>query len=321
MNQRRKIGAGRYTQQHESKDSGGVSRAQAVDFSKSKIKNDFITYEAGSCTMEIIPYEIKSKLHPEVHAGRMKIGELDYVLDVFIHRYTGPSEADVLCPKKNYGKPCPICDEVSRLYDEGKNDEAKQLQTSRRCYYNVKNHGKAGLENTKTFHVSHFLFTNELMEEANAITKGNGVIPFAEIDDGKTIECRAAKKKFGTRDMIEYKSFKFFDREVPLEYSMIDESISFDECLVLKTPEEIEAIMFGADMDDDLKPDQPGTRERIREEASEEETKAEPVVRGQRRQQSAQQCPYRHTFGVDCDAHSECATCPDATYTACSKAN
>ena len=241
-----KIGAGRYQQTYDARDDMGKRTGGGLLWTRLGAAPKF--YQP--CTerlnkFNVIPFIIKSANHPEVVAGRMAVGEYDFVLDFWVHRKIGPNELDVICPKNTYGKKCPICEERGRLYDAGEDDSAKDIKPTRRVAFNVQPIGKDGPEPLQVFEVSHYLFMKELTEEANAMANGNGVINYADLDDGKVVAFRASEGKMGTQKMTEFKSFKFLSREEELDAELVEQAISFDDLLVVHSYEELEGILYG----------------------------------------------------------------------------
>jgi len=327
-----KLGGNRYGQALSSKDDGGgAKRMDVINWNKTGKELKFFQPKVDTLIkFNIIPFEVKSIHHPLVAQGEMKIGELDFMLDIHVHRYIGPSKADVICPKKNYGKPCPICDVVNQLYDQDKEEEAKQIRATRRCYFNVQPVGKMGPEALQIFSVSHYLFTKELIEEANACADGKGVIPFADLEDGSLISCRVAEEAFGKSKTTKYKSFRFVRREEEVGPELVDRAISFDEFLVVKTPAELEAILYGQpdDGDDEDNEQNPAPqRAQAQEKAQgkaegqeevgnvfEEEDRQEEARNTKTRPQkeatkAGGSCSYGGTFGKDVDSLRQCRRC------------
>ena len=246
----------RLNKSYESKDKGGTNRPQAFDWSKvPNIK--FYKPKDGKNKIDIIPYVIKTKNDPMVHSGDSEIGEQNYVFDVFVHKYIGPSSAEVFCPKQ-VGKPCPICKQAQEFKDAGKKAEASALWPKRTCYYNVIDQ-KNPEEGLQVFAISHFLFEKELIEEARASADNDGdIVDFPDIDDGKTITFRAAETStvIGEKSTtyLKYKSFQFIDRDDPLDESLIDDAVSFDELVKVLPAAEIETLLVG---EDDVEDDEP----------------------------------------------------------------
>jgi len=256
----------RLKKSYESKDKGGGSRPSAFDWKKADgVK--FYKAKEGKNRINIIPYIVKTKNDPLVRAGDTKVGDQSYMLDVFIHRNIGPTQAEVICPKSNFGKPCPICKQAQEFKDNGKKDEASALWPKRQCFYNVID-GKNPDEGIQIFAISHYLFEKELIEEARAASDDGDIIDFVDIDDGKMIEFRGAETTSNINGkavtFLEYKSFVFKEREESLDSDLVEKAISFDDLMKLPSDDEIKALMFG---DDDAEADD----EEVEEEDDDEE--------------------------------------------------
>ena len=243
--------AKRYQASYENKGSSGA-RVSVMNF-KNLDRDDieFFSPKEGRNRINIIPYIIKSKNHPLVKRGEFEIGDKDYVMDVFVHRGVGPSEASVLCLKETYGKPCPICEQIAVLKKQGKESEAGALKPSRRVFYNVQDLKEP--EKLKIFETSHFLFEKELIDEARDDEEG-GFVDFADEESGKEIKFRCSKVSKGGFEFNEYKSFGFEDRDENIPDELIEKAISFDEILNVPTYEEVEKIFYGSDEDEDDEP-------------------------------------------------------------------
>jgi len=241
----------RLKRSYDSKDKGGSNRPQAFDWKKAgDIK--FYKPKEGKNKINIIPYIVKTKNDPLVRAGDAKIGDESYMLDIWVHRNVGPTQAEVICPKSNFSKPCPICKQAQEFKDAGKKDEASALWPKRQCLYNVQDakNPEAGIQ---VFAISHFLFEKELIEEARAASDDGDIIDFVDIDDGKMVTFRAAEETSNINGKavtyLSYKSFGFAERDEALDPEMVEQATSFDELMKLPTDKEIEALLFGEDDD------------------------------------------------------------------------
>ena len=244
--------AKRYQASYESKGSSG-GKAGVMDWKKVDGEVQFFSPAEGRNRINIIPYTIKSKNHPLVKKGEFEVGDKDYVMDIFVHRGVGPSEASVLCLKNTYGKPCPICEHSALLRKQGKEDEAGALKPSRRVFYNVQD-----LKNPdvlKVFEASHYLFEKELIDEARDDEEG-GFVDFADEESGKEIKFRCSKTSKGGFEFNEFKSFSFEDRDENIPDELLESAISFDEIMNVPTYEEVEKILYGRDEDDDSEDDE-----------------------------------------------------------------
>lgn len=239
--------AKRYQASYESKGSTG-GKVGVMDWKKVDGEVQFFSPVEGRNRINIIPYVIKSKNHPLVKKGEFEIGDKDYVMDVYVHRGVGPSEASVLCLKNTYGKPCPICEQSQVLRKQGKEEEAGALKASRRVFYNVQD--LKNPDTLKVFEASHFLFEKELIDEARDDDEG-GFVDFADEETGKEIKFRCSKVTKGGFEFNEFKSFSFEDRDENIPDELLENAISFDEILRVPTYDEVEKILYGRDDDED----------------------------------------------------------------------
>lgn len=247
VNKKRGKLAKRYQVSYESKGSTG-GKVGVMDWKKVDGEVQFFSPVEGRNRINIIPYVIKSKNHPLVKKGEFEIGDKDYVMDVYVHRGVGPSEASVLCLKNTYGKPCPICEQSQVLRKQGKEEEAGALKASRRVFYNVQD--LKNPDTLKVFEASHFLFEKELIDEARDDDEG-GFVDFADEETGKEIKFRCSKVTKGGFEFNEFKSFSFEDRDENIPDELLENAISFDEILRVPTYDEAEKILYGEDDGED----------------------------------------------------------------------
>lgn len=296
----------RYQKSYESRDSGGGLRRGIMSY------DDVVFFkpEEGRNRINIIPYTIKSKNHPLVRSGDCKVGEKDYIMDIFAHRSIGAGESSVICLKKTYGKPCPVCEQSETFRKQGKEDEAAALRPSRRVFYNVQDLKDGKL---KIFETSHFLFEKELIDEAR--DGEEGFVNFADEDEGKEISFKAVKEKKGKIEYLAFKSFRFEDREDKLDEDLFEDAVSFDEVMNVPTYEQVQKMLYGEDEEDELPEDSEEetakTDRGAKKEPEEEEDDDEEAVEKapEKPKKSDGGCPYGHEFGKDCDAYNECDDC------------
>jgi len=279
----------------------------------------------------------------------MEIGQQDYLMDVYIHRSVGPGQADVICPKKNYGKPCPICEQADKYKQDGKQKEFGQLKPKRMGFYNVEDirDPDKGLQ---VLAVSHYLFEKELIDEARAESDNGDILNFPAIEDGKVVVFRAASASFEGHDYFEFKSFQFLDREDELEDDLVEAAISFDEIMKVLSYDDIEKVLWGEDEDDEDEDEdeEPPPKKRkkkpvpVEDEDEDDEEEDEPELPKKRKKKPApveedeedevedapspkkkapakkkkpaeddddNPCPSGYQYGKDCDTKDECEEC------------
>lgn len=339
INKKKSGFAKRYQASYESKDSGAPAKAGVMDWKKVDGDVNFFSPIEGKNRINIIPYTIKTKNHPLVKRGEFEVGDSDYVMDVFIHRGVGPSEANVLCLKSTFGKPCPICEQSALLRKQGKEKEAGDLKPSRRVFYNIQDMKEP--DKLKVFETSHYLFEKELIDEARDDEEG-GFVDFADPIEGKEIKFRASEVQKGTIKYKEFKSFAFEDRDDPIPDELLESAISFDEIMNVPTYEEVEKILFGQDDDDEEdeapakksskkyddedddepeeKPSKKPAKDRDEDDDDSDDEDDEPKAKKPAKhtedddepdppKKSCGKCPFGHCFGKDDDKYDDCDDC------------
>ena len=309
----------RYQASFETKESKGGSRKGVMDWKKVDGEVNFFKPAEGKNRINIIPYVIKTKNHPLVKRGDFEIGDTDYVMDCWVHRSIGVSEANVICLKETYGKPCPICEQSALLAKEGKDKEAKDLKPKRRVFYNVQD--LKDPDKLKVFEASHNLFEKELIDEARDDEEG-GFVDFADVENGKEIKFRASETSFGKIKYMEFKSFGFEDRDEPIPDELVESAISFDEIMNVPTYEEVEKIIYGQEDDDSDEDETPKKSSKKVVDDEDEDDEPAPAKKSKHRDEDddsdedetpkkacSGNCKFGHKFGVDVDGFDDCDNC------------
>lgn len=315
----------RYQTSYRTREAGNTLKKGVFNWRKLGDKEiSFFNPGEGKFRINIIPYKIKTKNHPLVKSGDMEIGDMDYVMDVYVHRYVGATESSVICLKQTFGKPCPICEHMAKLNKEGNEEEAKSLKPSRRVIYNVEDLKEPG--KVKVFETSHYLFERELIEEAR--DEEGGFVDFADPKAGKEIKFRAAENSVGQNKFNEYKSFSFEDRDEPISDELLEQAISFDEVLDVPSYDEVKKVLFCEDEETEAEdepdeyeeteatPAESKKKKEVEEDEADEETEVEDEPeedekpqKSIKKKEAKGKCPYGHKFGIDADSHDDCDEC------------
>lgn len=270
-----------------------------------------------------IPYKIKNKLHPLVHAGRRSVGDYVYNLDIWIHKKVGAGEITVICPAQSYGKACPIC-EAAKNWEPEKPNQMNPFKAQRRVYYNVIDMADPE-EGLKVFDVSHYYFEKELIGAASRKGTNGQLVRFADPDNaiGKIIKFYGEKEKKGGFESVKFKDFDFIERKIDIN-GFINKAISFDELLTLHSYDDLVAIMNGTDeeeSDADPESNEPDTiaKDEGKPDADDEDAalEARRKAKAAAKAEGANPCPSGYKFGIEWGDHPECKkdTCP--AYKAC----
>jgi hypothetical protein len=307
-----------------------ISTPQGVEFFKPKQKK-------GRIKLDLLPYIIETDYDP----SGMSSGNESYVLIYWSHWGVGPEEKTVLCLRKTFNKPCPICEEMQELKQNGAKDkEIDALKPKQRTLYNVidKTNEDAGIQ---LFDVSFFLFEMELREEAQDSEDGE-TITFSDLEDGATIKCRATEVNKNGFTFFEYKSFDFLDRE-PYDESILDETHSLDSFLNVPTYEQVrnsfhgieeedEEAPFDADEDDDEVEETSKRKKKtnkkqkaavVEEDEPDEDDEVEETSKKKKKttkKTTGPKCPYDGVFGKDCDKLDQCVDDDCGMWDACADA-
>lgn len=224
----------------EKRDRGGVQAKQYL-----KLENGASLYKpkTGKNAIDIIPFQHKTNVFG-------KKGEFDYMLDLFVHKNFNQSYDKCLCLKKNFGKPCPICEASSQLQemDEEKyEDTINSYKPKRRVLMNVVNLKEDEEDehngDVQIFDEVYYFFQKELIEEACADDAGDPV-DFVDPEEGLSVFFRATAEKLGSAKFHKFKSFTFEERDEPYAEDFIEKhAFALDSLIHVPTYEEVEAML------------------------------------------------------------------------------
>jgi len=240
----------------KNREKGGDKRKGVIDLSS--LDNKEITFfkpnEQGkeitkgvyACKVDILPYIVATGKHP----NNVSEGELDYAIEWWQHRSIGVNDDSVICLKKTFGKPCPICEDMEKKIAEGEDQsEINALKPSWKVMYNVidKNSGKS---NIQLFIQSRQLFHKEMLKEMNVQEAVGGEMIYpADIENGYTVLFRANDDTFKGNKFFNFSNFAFIKRD-KYDYSVIEDTIPLDSILRILSYEEIACMYYQLDEDD-----------------------------------------------------------------------
>ena len=197
-------------------------------------------------TADIIPWEAG----PDMPYGERGVpiteeGEVDYVLDIWVHQNVGATKEPFVCPYENFGQACPICEYIKsrRLPLE----TWKDLKPKRRVLYLLWVHTTREQERKgiQLWETSHFSMEEKIAEIAK-LPKGGGAVVFSDPDNGKSVSWT---RKGAGRTNTQYLGHSFTDREAPIPDKILDQTFPIDQVVKMKpTYEEIHRA-FKSQMD------------------------------------------------------------------------
>ena len=313
---RKEIG-NRSEESYRKKDGGGFSKYFKTDkdypiWSASVTKED-------PHMLDIVPFQVGDNYPVLDDKGtKLKKGSWAYYLDIYIHPSVGPNNAQYVCPAKNFGLPCPICEGVATLLKDGTEWAEISETLKRRNVYNVicYDSEKEEQKGVQIFEVSHHYMEKKLQQIAKR-PRGGGTVTFADPDEGKIISFSVASD-----DMKTIEGHQFLDRMVgDKTYVLSDEDLAgaycLDEIIEVLSYEELFTIYYqkpvekSTDLDTEKQESGPssGRRGRFAQENKEEDVPLAPGTK----------CPKGHIFGVEIDKYDDCTRCLDDEYNECAK--
>lgn len=266
---------------------------------------------AGRNKVDIIPY-LAGKNNPDKST---KPGEPTYVLDYWVHRNVGLNHDSVVCPAKNFHKPCPICEEMETMRAAGKDwkEEIKPLAPTRRVAYNFINL-LGDKKKILVFDAPHFFFEKELLDEAMS-DDGADIVDFFSLDSGKTVCFKAVEEAFQGNKFFKFKSFSFEDREGYPE-SFIKKAYCLDDLLNILSYNQINDIFFGSGVvadDPDAEDDDDDEKASVADDDEEPEEAVEEKPKSSKKSKKSDdddnECPHGHKFGKDYEEFDDCDNC------------
>lgn len=194
--------------------------------------------------INILPWAIETDKHPRVAKGQAKIGDNDFMLDLYTHYVDGVLKGSCVCMAQTYGDVCPFEQET-----EGQNLGAAKRRTIfwvQPCDRNGKPTGDGA---PMILNVSHYAFTKLLLEEADIQGRDQGLggsIPFANPDKGYVVGFRfAMESSGGAQKYAQIKRVDFYERRDPIPDTLLSSIPALDSLIEIPTREAIHAALYG----------------------------------------------------------------------------
>ncbi len=246
----------------DNREKGGVSFG-ILDYSKAKSDDRIEKYKAvykKTSHIDIMPFEVTQEWYKKLKSRvgetlGIEVGDLDYKLEVPVHKNIGPENKMILCLRLAFGKQCYCCERRDESEDE---KEKEALKISWRSIYNVIDLDEED-KGVQIFEASQYLFEKELLEQAE-VSNEEGIIIFSDLEEGMTVIFRAAEKVFKKSKYPEYKNFGFEERDEPYNEDILDRTYPLDKMLIIPDYAEQRMIFEGIDEDEDNETEEPKER-------------------------------------------------------------
>lgn len=229
-----------------------------------------IKKEGGKYRLDFLPYVVGkgNKFADE--------GMLHYERTYMVHRDIGVEGKQYIC-LKSFQKACPICEEGSRLYKEGRKDESKACYASVRQLFNV-----IDLDNPKEgvqiIDQSNFAFGQFIDKKVRANAKYEN---FYHLQGGRTLEIDMEEATFSGNSFAKVANIEMEPRE-DYDDELLEQTYCLDEMLTEVSYKDLKKIFEGESTSLDEEEDKPVRRSSRREEPDDEDEPAKPAKNGKK---------------------------------------
>lgn len=214
-------------------------------FNKKKIPPGigFFSCKEGTHVVDILPWAVgKNMPFDENDQPVTEKGNLDYVLDIWVHQNVGPTSKPFVCPYENFGLPCPICEYIkaNRLPKE----EWSKKRAKRRSIYLIWDHTTAEEEKkgVQIFDAAFFFMEEKLAEIAKNPEDG-GYESFSDYETGKSV---AWTRKGSGQENTQYLGHRFIERKKKIPDRILDKTFALDMVVKMHPSYEDIAKEFGS---------------------------------------------------------------------------
>ncbi len=208
------------------------------------------TCKEGDHYLDVVPYVVgKGNPNP-----RLRPGTKNYVLVVLVHENVGTNNSSVVCPSRNYGQACPICEKQRALKDSGRewdDPEVKALEPKKKTVYNVicSDSDEEWNKGVQVWVTAHWNFERHILQLAKDSRTGE-YIPFPHPEVGKTI---AFKREGKSITDTKYLGHKFVDRDYVLAPDILEQAYCLEDLLGNTSYEEIRGMFYAGDLQPEAK--------------------------------------------------------------------
>lgn len=189
--------------------------------------------------IDIIPF-LAGNNYPQADKKLIKEGTPRYVMRVFVHTNVGPNKMMIVCPRKNYGLRCPICENADERNNRGEDyvTMISPIAAKLRCVYNIvcydtKEEEGKGIQ----IFEGGYKFTEEKIAALGQSARSDETIAFADPENGRSISFSVAKDTYKTPS-----GHKLEPRDYKISDELLQAAYSLDQLLVFHSYEKIRDI-------------------------------------------------------------------------------
>jgi hypothetical protein len=190
--------------------------------------------------IDIIPYRV-GKNNPNAEPG-----EIWHERVYFTHRNIGINSKDYICPLHTAGKPCPICEYLTKLKDSDTDDGGliKKYKPKKRQLFNVIDTINSPDE-IKVLESSFYVFGETLKRWVNDQDPDDELDKFALPHDGFSLKLGVDEETMGEGITFpKVNRIMFKNRKQQYDESIIDDAFVLDDLLIILDYDQLKEIFF-----------------------------------------------------------------------------
>lgn len=241
----------------------------------------FYPKKKGTMELDIIGYEVSCNNHPD----NVPAGTYYYRRPYKVHYGVGPDNKVIVCPT-TIGKPCPICEKVTKLKEdyEDNEKEIKDIHAKQSCLFNILNVD----DEVEIFDWSIGKFANQLRDELRDEETDSDDCGFYDIVNGRTLRVRFKESSWQSNKFLEANKIEFIERD-DIPDDIADKALDLDKLLKILSYDEIKKLFYGIDDNEDEEEDsdeeksvrkKSSRRDKIEEDDDEEDDEEDGIDYG-----------------------------------------
>lgn len=228
------------TEEHE---SGFEPTAYKLPEGTERFKFD----KVGNFRLDVLPF-ICNGNNPFADEG-----SAHYERTYYVHRGIGPEQKTYTCPRKTFGKRCPICDECNKLRRDPSTDREaiKELEPKERQLFLFLDHANRD-KGPMVYDTAHYMSFGALLDEkVSAIDEDDEHLKnFFHLEDGMSLKVTVKEDTFQGRKYMKPVNIEFIPRSKALPEDMLDSNPSLDELPIEMPYDKLKAIFLQEDTGD-----------------------------------------------------------------------
>jgi hypothetical protein len=207
----------------------------------------FFNAKKGTYVLDIIPYVVSDKHHPQ----DIPVGMIWYERTIWVHKKIGALEKTYICPK-TIGKPCPICEHRATLMKDPDHDkeEVRVLKPQLRGLYNIIDKTEDPKNNKiQVWDMAYYNFGKVLDEELKEEDRKYSA--FADLQGGYSLRIRLSEEELGKSKFLSCSKIDFKERKRDYPESILDEVADLDKVFTVLSYKELEKIFTETVVEDE----------------------------------------------------------------------